>query len=117
MNRAHKLAFIACIFWVCVVGCGVNPTSIPPENGPCTGVLISGILKDSLTGYPVAQGQVFLESGSQVSIIKLYNFVPIKQVTTKHDGTFQICVSSLGSPSVIVAAALDSSNYAYPPFV
>jgi hypothetical protein len=117
MNQVCKFVLSVCIFWICMVGCGVKPTPNPPQSGACTGGLITGTLQDSLTSQPVQQGWAFLESGTQISGTKLYKFSAIKQVAANADGAFQICSSTVSSPSTVVAIALDSSNNAYPPFV
>lgn len=90
----------------------------PPGTGSCTGAAITGTLKDSLTSQPVAQGWVYLETGTPLAQVStVYNFSVIQQATAGADGSFNLCASSIPGPSVLVAMALDASGNAYPPYV
>jgi hypothetical protein len=118
LNPRYWPALAVCALWLCLVGCGFDPLSSHLHTSDaCTGAVITGVLHDSLTGQPVAQGWIFLESGNPLPGTRIYNFSTAQQTTTHDDGTFSICASAIPTPSVIVATALDSSNKAYPMFV
>jgi hypothetical protein len=80
-------------------------------------VLVSGILQDSLTSLPVAQGIVVLESGTELGTTPLYNFFPTQEAATDAHGAFSLCVQNITYPSAIVLEAMDSAGKAYPPYV
>jgi hypothetical protein len=117
MARIGRTASLLCAAWLFLAGCGGNPT--PPITGSsgCTGVLITGTLKDSLTSQPVVQGTAVLESGAQLGSQAAFKFYPSQQAAIDTQGSFQICALSLASPSALVLEALDASGNAYPPFI
>jgi hypothetical protein len=110
MNHLHKFALSFAMLWFFLVGCGSTPTSLlPPASDACSGVVITGSLLDTLTHQPVHQGWVALESGTQFSSTKIYNFNVTQQTTVNSDGSFKLCAASISSPSAVVAIALDAS--------
>jgi hypothetical protein len=118
VNRRYRSALAVCTFWFCLAGCGFDPlSSAPHTSNACTSPVVTGVLHDSLTGLPVAQGWILLESGIPLPGTRLYNFSTTQQTMTDAEGTFSICASVIPTPSMIVTAALDSSNKAYPLFV
>ena len=118
MKISCRTAVLACLVWIFLSGCGGNPPSIaPPTSQSCSGVVISGTLQDSLTRQPVAQGTAVLESGTELSVSRVYEFLPIGQTATDAHGGFSLCAQSANYPSAIVLEALDSVGKAYPPYV
>ena len=113
------LIVLTCIYFSSVLGCGSKGSIsvTPPKGVNCTGVSISGVLKDSLTDQPVQHGLAFLENGTQIQGTKLYNFAIIQQTAADASGTFTFCPTAIFAPSALVLIALDSSGNAYPPFV
>jgi hypothetical protein len=115
---ACRAVLSVCTIWICLAGCGGNSTSSVSSTGnACTGVAITGVLQDSLTFQPVAQGEAVLESGTELSTTGLYNFSTTQQVSTDAHGAFSLCAQTVAIPSAIVLEALDSTGEAYPPFV
>ena len=101
-----------------MAGCGGNSTSsVPPTSDACTGLAITGVLQDSLTSQPVAQGVAVLEAGTQLSGTSIYDFYPTQQGATDAHGAFTLCLAAIANPSAIVLEALDSTGKAYPPFI
>jgi hypothetical protein len=118
MKTACRAVLCACLTWLWMAGCGGNSTSsAPPAGNACTGLLITGVLQDSLTSQPVAQGVAVLESGTQFSGTSIYDFYPTQQGATDAHGAFKLCAETIASPSAIVLEALDSTGKAYPPFI
>jgi hypothetical protein len=118
MKTACRTFLFACLIWLCMAGCGGNSTSSgPPTSNACTGLVITGVLQDSLTFQPVAQGVAVLEAGTQLSATSIYNFYPTQQVATDTHGAFKLCTETVVSPSAIILEALDSAGKAYPPFI
>lgn len=116
--RCAGIGFVLAVFWNGCGGGGSKPPINPPSPDTCSGQLITGVLHDSLTGKPVAQGLAALEAGTQLSpTVALYNFIPTKQASTDATGTFKLCVPSVASPSALVITALDASGSTYPPFI
>lgn len=118
--RCAGIGFVLAIFWNgCGGGGSKSPvTPNPPSPDACTGQLITGVLHDSLTGKPVAQGLAVLETGTQLTpTVALYNFTPAKQASADATGAFKLCIPSVISPSALVITALDASGNTYPPFV
>src|SRR6266568_7622682 len=102
---------------ICLVGCGGSaPSPSSPKSDSCMGIVVTGVLRDSLTNQPVSQGWAVLESGTQLLTTQNYNFSASQQVSSDADGAFQLCAPGT-PPSAIVMIALDSSGKAYPPFV
>ena len=112
--RAVVLVSFACIF---LPGCGSNSTSISAPPGNSCNATLWGTMRDSLTHQPIAQGMAILESGTELGITPVYNFLPTQEVTTDAQGAFSLCAPSLPYPSVLVLQAMDSSGNAYPPYV
>lgn len=118
MKTACRVALSACSMWICLTGCGGKSTPpTPPGGGACAGAVISGILHDSLTGKPVAQGTAVLESGTELSVTSLYEFFPAQTAATDARGGFSLCAQTVTHPSAVVLEAMDSAGNAYPPFV
>jgi len=118
MKTACRTVLFASLTWLCLAGCGGNSTpSTPPISDACTGAAITGVLQDSLTSQPVAQGVAVLETGTQLSATSIYNFYPAQQVATDTHGAFKLCAATVVSPSAIILEAVDSAGKAYPPFV
>jgi len=118
MKTACRTVLFACLTWLCLAGCGGNSTpSSPPTRDTCTGAAITGVLQDSLTSQPVAQGVAVLETGTQLSATSIYNFYPAQQVATDTHGAFKLCTGTIASPSAIILEAIDSTGRAYPPFI
>jgi len=118
MKTASRSVLSACLMWLCLSGCGGNSTSsVPSTTNTCTGLVITGVLQDSLTSQPVAQGVAVLEAGTQLSATSTYNFSPTQQGSTDAHGAFKLCADTIASPSAIVLEALDSAGKAYPPFI
>ncbi len=117
MARIGRTATFLCAVWLLLAGCGGNPAPRITNASGCTGILITGLLKDSLTSQPVTEGTAVLESGTQLGSQAAFQFYPSQQSATNTQGAFQICAPSLASPSALVIEALDASGNAYPPFV
>lgn len=118
MRTVCRTILLTSLGWLCLSGCGGKSSSpTPPVSDVCTGVAISGTLKDSLTNQPVAQGVAVLESGTKSSVVSIYNFFPKQQAAADVDGAFSMCAQSVASPSVIVVEAMDAAGNAYPPFL
>lgn len=117
MKHPRIAVLFVCILWICTTGCGGNPRPIPPVGNACTGVVISGVMQDSLTNQPVSQGWAVLESGTQLSTTPIFNFSQSQKVTSDVHGSFSLCSSAVTQPSAVVLVALDSSGNAYPAFV
>ncbi len=118
MNHRYEHVLFICVIWISLAGCGGSsnsPTSPKPEA--CAGIVVSGVLQDSLTSHPVSQGWVVLESGTQLATTQVYNLSPTQSVESDVDGAFRLCSPTISHPSAIVIIALDSSDKAYPPFV
>lgn len=104
---------------ICMVACGGSGTS-PTDSSTgntCSGVVISGVLQDSLTNQPISRGWAVLESGTQRSIAPVYDFFPTRTATTDVNGAFRLCSPTLKTPAALVVVALDASGNAYPSFV
>jgi hypothetical protein len=65
---------------------------------------------------PVQTGWAYLESGTQLGSMPIYNFSEAEKASSNIDGSFTICAASVASPSAIALLALDSSGKAYPMF-
>ena len=110
-------SFASCVY-ILLTGCGSKNTSLStPQSSSCNGATLSGTMRDSLTHQPITQGIAVLESGTELSLTRVYNFVPTQQVTTDVQGSFSMCAQSLAYPSVLVLQAMDINGKAYPPYV
>lgn len=118
MGQSGRAVGPVLFVWIFLAGCGGNShlTTGLPETG-CSGAIISGTLRDSLTSQPVAQGMAILESGTELSTTPLYDFFPAQKVTTDALGGFSLCAQSLSYPSIIMLEAMDAGGKAYPPHV
>lgn len=107
-----------CFLWILLAGCGGNskPSTLSKGNN-CSGSVLSGTLRDSLTSQPVTQGTATLESGTELGTTPLFNFSPSQTVATNANGEFSLCAQAISYPSVLVLEAMDSSGRAYPPYV
>ena len=118
MKTGCRAFLVPWLLWLGLSGCGGKSSAPnPPVSNACTGVTITGRLKDSLTNQPVAQGVAVLESGTKSSIVSIYNFYPKQQAAADVHGAFSVCAPSVASPSALVIEAMDSAGNAYPPFV
>ena len=118
MGRSCRVIGSVVFVWIFLAGCEGNAplTTGPPATG-CSGALISGTLRDSLTFLPVSQGMAILESGTELLTTPIYDFLVTQKVTTDAQGGFSLCTQSIVYPSIIMLEAMDSSGKAYPPYV
>jgi hypothetical protein len=123
MKTAGRVLLLVTALWLGLAGCGGSSSSSGSPGGSqpvpqvCSGISIKGAMVDSLTKQPVAQGWAVLESGTQLLATAVFNFAPLQRVSAGTKGDFELCVTTLSSPSAVVLVALDSAGKAYPPFV
>lgn len=118
MGRSCRAIGSALFVWIFLGGCAGNShlTTGTPAAG-CSGVVISGTLRDSLTFQPVSQGMAILESGTQLGATSSYHFRATQKVATDAQGAFSLCAQSTVYPTVMLLEAMDAGGKAYPPYV
>lgn len=117
-NCVKVLQYLCFLLVVWLIGCGGGGTSLmPPETQACSGIAVSGVLHDSLTNQPVAQGWVALETAQPSAAGSTATFSQSQKVVSDANGTFQSCISDVEHLTVAVIVALDNAGNAYPPFV
>lgn len=118
MNSVFKSISLVYVLLVLLIGCGVSTTSpAPPATQACSGIGVSGVLHDSLTNLPVAQGWAALETAEPAASSSIISFSLSQKVSSDANGAFLGCSTNTSQPTVLVIVALDSSNKAYPPFL
>jgi hypothetical protein len=119
MNDHIKALLSVCFLLVWLIGCGGGgvSTTAPPKTQACSGIAISGVLHDSLTNLPVARGWAVLETAQLSAAGSAVSFSQSQEVASDANGTFQLCMSNIEGPAVVVIVALDSLGNAYPPYV
>lgn len=118
MKSCRRVVLLVWFLSILLPGCGSNSTATSGSAGNgCSGVALSGTLRDSLTSQPIAQGTAILESGTELGTAPLYIFSPTQSVAANAKGEFSICAQATIYPSVLVLEATDSSGKSYPPYV
>ncbi len=128
-NSKVKLA-VSIALLAMAVGCGTSGVPIAGTSGAepaqpvpqaCT-IPITGVMRDTLTGKPIAGGLAVLETGTpQVVagfVTRVVNFTEITWTMSDAGGAFRLCTPGpVSTPAVVVLLALDARGNEYPPFV
>lgn len=98
------------------IGCGGKSVAVIPKS-QCPVAILTGSVKDSLTGLAIPGANVLLETPSPLGASPVLDFSPsvIGQTDTK--GSFSICSAQAVTSAILVIDALDRVGNAYPPTI
>jgi hypothetical protein len=120
VDRLFRATISSGLAFASLFGCGggVSTSPVISTGQSCSGISVTGTLRDSLTNQPVSQGWAALEAGAGTSISSpAVTFSPTQTVASGSTGAFQLCTPALTQPAVVVVDALDATGQAYPAFV